>query len=250
METAPKYILTYFLIALLLPMQNLLAWEGVEDFTQATDKFLQDNVKNGLVNYKGIKQNFSKVDQLYQEIGNISLKNVSDTAQKAFYINAYNVIVIHQIAKAYPVNSPMDIDGFFDKTKHKVAGETLTLNQIEKEKLLKTYNDPRVHFALVCAAISCPPLNDAAYEDQTLDRQLAARTELALNNADFIKVNESQKKVEISKIFEWYQDDFTWGGHTVLEYINQYRNKKIPSNYKVDYYEYNWQLNDTVSSRQ
>jgi hypothetical protein len=137
----------------------------------------------------------------------------------------------------------MDISGFFDETKHRVAGEMLTLNQLEKEKLLQPYNDPRVHFVLVCAAMSCPPLDNKAYQDQTLERQLAARTELALNNPDFIKVNEAQKKVEISKIFEWYQGDFTRNGQTVLAYINQYRDKKIPSNYKVDYYEYDWSLN-------
>jgi hypothetical protein len=220
-----------------LPAPFLLASKSVEDFTQATDEFLQANVKNGMVDYKGVKQDFSKVDLLYQQIGDISLDDVSDTKTKAFYINAYNMIVIHQIAKAYPVNSPMDIPGFFDKTKHKVAGEMLTLNQLEKEKLLQPYKDPRVHFVLVCAAMSCPPLDNTAYEDQTLDRQLASRTELALNNTDFIKVNEAQKKVEISKIFEWYQGDFTQNGKTVLAYINQYRNKKIPANYKVDYYE-------------
>jgi len=243
METVQKYILMYLFITLLWPVQNLLAMEGVEDFTQATNEFLQDNVKNGMVNYKGVKQNFSKVDQLYQQIANISLNNASDTEKKTFYINAYNVIVIHQIAKAFPVNSPMDISGFFDETKHRVAGEMLTLNQLEKEKLLQPYNDPRVHFVLVCAAMSCPPLDNKAYQDQTLDRQLAARTEYALNNSDFIKVNEAQKKVEISKIFEWYQGDFTQNGQTVLTYINQFRDKKIPSNYKVGYYEYDWSLN-------
>ena len=243
METVQKYILMYLFITLLWPVQNLLAMEGVEDFTQATNEFLQDNVKNGMVNYKGVKQNFSKVDQLYQQIANISLNNASDTEKKTFYINAYNVIVIHQIAKAFPVNSPMDISGFFDETKHRVAGEMLTLNQLEKEKLLQPYNDPRVHFVLVCAAMSCPLLDNKAYQDQTLDRQLAARTEYALNNSDFIKVNEAQKKVEISKIFEWYQGDFTQNGQTVLTYINQFRDKKIPSNYKVGYYEYDWSLN-------
>lgn len=243
METVQKYILTYLFITLLVSVQPLLATESIEDFTQATDEFLQDNVKNGMVDYQGVKQNFAKVDQLYQQIGNISLKDASDTEKKAFYINAYNMVVIHQIAKAYPVNSPMDIDGFFDKAKHKVAGEMLTLNQLEKEKLLQPYQDPRVHFVLVCAAMSCPPLDDKAYQEQTLERQLAARTELALNSPDFIKVNEVQKKVEISKIFEWYQGDFTHNGQTVLAYINQYRDKKIPSGYKVDYYEYDWSLN-------
>lgn len=243
METLQKYILMYVFITLLLPEQDLLALEGVEDFTQSTNEFLQDNVKNGMVDYKGVKQHFPRVEQLYQQIGNISLDAASDIEKKAFYINVYNIIVIHQIAKAYPVNSPMDIDGFFDKTKHPVAGEMLTLNQLEKEKLMQSYKDPRIHFVLVCAAMSCPPLDNTAFKAQTLDRQLAARTELALNSPDFIKVNNTQKKVEISKIFEWYQGDFTRNGQTVLAYINQYRDKKIPSNYEVGYYEYDWSLN-------
>ena len=244
MKTEQKFIFTYLFITLLFLSQCATAGERTEKFTQAVDKFLQANVKNGLVDYKGIKQDFSEVDKLYQQIGSISLKDASDTEKKAFYINAYNIAVIRQIAEAYPVKSPMDIDGFFDKTKHNFAGEMLTLNQLEKEKLLQPYNDPRVHFVLVCAAQSCPPLDNKAYEDQTLDRQLTARTELALNNSDFIKVNEAQKKAEISKIFDWYQDDFTQNGKTVLAYINKYRNKKIPVDYKVGFYEYNWQLND------
>jgi len=244
MKTTKKITTTYLALSILLLSQCISVGQGLESFTEATDGFLQDNVKNGMVDYKGVKQDFSEVDKLYRQIGDISLKDASEEKRKAFYINAYNVIVIHQVAKAYPVKSPMDIDGFFDNKKHKVAGDMLTLNQLEKEKLMQPYNDPRVHFVLVCAAMSCPPLYNKAYEDQTLDRQLAARTELALNSNDFIKVNESKEKVEVSKIFEWYQGDFTQNVNTVLAYINQYRDKKIPSDYKVGYYEYDWSLNN------
>ncbi|MGB3586410.1 MAG: DUF547 domain-containing protein, partial [Tunicatimonas sp.] len=168
----------------------------------------------------------------------------SDAEKKAFYINAYNIVTIYQIIQIYPVKSPMNINGFFDKNKHQVAGKSLTLNQLEKERLLKDHFDARAHFVLVCAAMSCPPLASFAYQADQLDQQLEERTRQALNSPEFIRVDKSKKKVHISKIFDWYKGDFTKNQASVLQYINQYRDEKIPESYKVGYYEYSWALNE------
>jgi hypothetical protein len=214
------------------------------DFLSKVDAFLKKNVKNGFVAYQSINQNLSEIESLYATIGKASIGNYSEAEKKAFYINSYNIIVIYWVAKHYPLKSPLDDSGFFDKVKHKVAGEEMTLNVLEIKKLLQPYKDGRFHFVLACAAKSCPPLASFAYTPEKLDQQLTERTSAALNNADWIKVRKGTKKVELSKIFEWYKGDFTQAGKTQLDWINGFRKEKIPAEYSVGYYEYDWNLNE------
>lgn len=228
---------------LILTLMLLFSLNSLETFTEEAHTLLQSIVENGQVNYATLKQNDRRIDQLYQEIGKMSLKDASDSEKKAFYINAYNLITIYQVKENYPLKSPMDVKGFFDEKQHTVAGESLTLNVLEKEKLLKPYHDPRVHFVLVCAAKSCPPLASTAYQVNLLDKQLDEKTRKTLNDSQYIRVNKAAKKVEVSKIFDWYQADFTRDSPSILAYINQYRDEPIPQDYTVDYYEYDWSLN-------
>lgn len=222
---------------------SICSSQGLPELTEATNHFLEEHVESGMVDYKAIHQNPSRIQQLYEQIGSTSLENASDAEKKAFYINAYNILTIYQIVQNYPVKSPTDVEGFFDNTKHQVAGESLTLDQVEKERLMKNHFDPRLHFVLVCAAKSCPPLASFAFQADQLDEQLDERTREALNNPDFIRVNKNQKKVEVSQIFEWYKQDFTKKSSSILAYINQYRDEEIPSSYQVDFYKYDWALN-------
>jgi len=106
---------------------------------------------------------------------------------------------------------------------------------------LKKYPDPRIHFAVVCAALGCPQLTNYAYKPEYLDKQLDVVTSKSLNRDYFIRIRPSQQKVEISKIFEWYRSDF--GENNILTFINKYRDKKIPESFEVVYYEYDWNLN-------
>ena len=217
--------------------------QTVTDFFPKADAFLKKYVTHGSVAYAKVKQS-KDIDALYQEIGTISLAQAADVEKMAFYINAYNLIVIYYAAKHYPLKSPLDQSGFFDMVKHRVAGEEMTLNSLEIKKLLATYKDARFHFALACAAKSCPPLASFAYTPQLLEKQLQERAMAALNNPLWLKVNARNKKVELSKIFEWYKKDFTAGGKTEIEWINTFRKEKIPADFTVTYYEYDWRLND------
>lgn len=173
----------------------------------------------------------------------MNLQGSSSDSKKAFFINAYNLLVIQAVINQYPVKSVMDKPGFFDKTIHLVAGEKLTLNDLEKKKLLQPYQDARLHFVLACAAVSCPLLANFAYTPNDLNNQLTTRTGLALNNNSFIRVSKKDQKVQVSKIFDWYKTDFTGNNQPVLTFINTYRTDKIPANYQVSYYEYDWALN-------
>jgi hypothetical protein len=218
--------------------------DQLSTFTSSSDSFLKKYVSSGSVAYTKIKQNIGEVEALYALIGEMNLSGVDFAMQKSFYINAYNIIVIYWVAKHYPLKSPLDNSGFFDKVKHKVAGEEITLNSLEIKKLLLPYKDARLHFALACAAKSCPPLASFAYTPVALDKQLTERATAALNNPGWLKINNAEKKIELSKIFEWYKKDFTADGKTELEWINQYRKEKIPATYAVGFYEYNWALNE------
>jgi len=113
------------------------------------------------------------------------------------------------------------VTGFFDGRKVTVAGEQLTLTNMEKKHLLKPYNDARLHFVLVCGALGCPPITNFAYRPALLDQQLDQQTKLALNDPTFLKVNGS--KTQLSQIFKWYVNDFGGNKGAIIDFINQYK---------------------------
>ena len=199
---------------------------------------------NGRVNYKAIKKNPAQLEQILASTNSITVDKSDAATFQAFWINIYNLSVIKGIVEKYPVKSPLDIKGFFDKTKHSVGGKKITLNDIEHKLLRGQFNDARFHFVLVCAGLGCPPIIAEAYLPSTLDSQLETQTRIALNSNDFIKVNAKKKRVQLSEIMKWYKEDFTQNGNEI-DFINQYREEKIPAKSKISYYPYNWNLNIT-----
>ena len=232
--------LAFATLAVFMTFSSFASAGNLGIFTDEADDFFKAYVSDGQVDYAGIKAN-NAVEDLYQQLGDMALNGATAAQKKAFYINAYNIIVIRSIVARYPVNSPMDINGFFDGARHKVAGEMLTLNTLEKEKLLKAYGDARIHFAVVCAAKGCPQIGSFAFRPDQLETQLQSQTKKALNNDYFIRVQNN--RVDVSKIFEWYNGDFTHNGQSVLGFINEYRDTRIPNNFTVGHYEYDWALN-------
>ena len=163
------------------------------------------------------------------------------TNYQAFWINAYNLSVIKGIVDNYPLKSPLDVKGFFDTTTYSIAGKSITLNDIENKMLRGNFDEPRFHFVLVCGAQGCPPIISEAYRPAKLESQLQTQTVKALNNASFIKVSEG--KVMLSEIFKWYKVDFVSDNRNEIDFLNDYRKVKIPSNSEISYYSYNWNLN-------
>jgi len=237
-------ILNLTIIAILFSSLSLMAYkQEIKEFNEKAEIFLKKYVQDGKVDYKRLKKNFKEVDRLYKSLSTVNISSLSDQETKALYINAYNIIVIRQITEYFPLKSALDKNGFFDKVKHNVGGEMLTLDQIEKGKVIIPFRDPRVHFAFSCAAKGCPELADFAYTAEKLDAQLDERTTNAINNPEFIRVKAGQNLVSLSMIFKWYERDFKMTADNVMAYINQYRKNKIPSNYSIDYYQYDWNLN-------
>ncbi len=234
-------------LSLVLPVTGI-ANEDIKVFFEQADVFFKKHVKNGLVDYEGIKNNTAELDELMKMVETTSLAGLAREEQIAFYINAYNLTVINSLLPNYPIASIQSINGFFDNQVHLIAREKMTLNDLEKEKLLKHYPDARYHFVLVCAAKGCPKITNFAYRPAQLDAQLEAQTRLALNDPNFIQVDEVKKTVKLSQIFSWYKNDFLEEGD-LLDFVNKYRESFISKNYRLGYYEYDWALNDTKENR-
>lgn len=220
---------------------------SLNQFFNDANTFFSVNVENSKVKYAEAKKT-KALDVLITKISSTSLAGVSEVEKKAFFINAYNLYVIKQVLESYPVNSVKDVGGFFDTKKITVAGEKMTLNSLEKDKLIKVTNDARLHFVLVCGALGCPPIINKAYFPATLDSQLDAQTKIALNNSDFLRFDESSNKAELSQIFNWYATDFGKSKENVLAFINKYRSVKIPESVKLSYYDYDWVLNEVKAN--
>ncbi|HEX8428295.1 DUF547 domain-containing protein [Hymenobacter sp.] len=200
---------------------------------------------DGQVNYTAARRDAATLHTLIQRVQTFDAAAASAPERKAFYLNAYNLTVIKAVVDAYPVASVMKLPGFFDKEKHVIAGEPLTLNELENNKLRKVYADPRIHFALVCGARGCPRLRAEAYAPATLEAQLTDQARKVLQDPQFIRVDAAGKKVLVSEIFKWYEADFKATGKSTLAYINQYRTAKpLPATATTDFYTYDWTLND------
>ena len=243
-KTFNWYFILLFLV--ILPPAFSSA-QNLDIFFQKTDIFLKNYVINGSVHYKKIHQSPDQLDDLIASIKQINLKETSLSTQKAFWINAYNLLVIYNVVEDYPMHSPLEVNGFFKNKKQIVAGIKITLEELENQYLRIPFKDPNIHFALVCGAVGCPPIIPNVYLPETLDQQLETQTRKALNDPQFIRVDETSQKVYLSEIFRWYAQDFKYTGK-VLNYINQYRDQPVPESYSIRYYEYDWRLNDYTPS--
>lgn len=235
-------------VALLLGSASapVLAAPPMPALPQATSAYLAKFVdENGNVNYGAIKRNPLELKALVHRYETFDANSATAPDREAFYLNAYNLMVINEIVAHYPSESVQKIPGFFDKSLVTVAGEKMTLNDLEAKKLREPFHDPRVHFALVCGAKGCPRLNRAAFVGNQVDAQLSVQARKVLQDPKFIRVDAAAHKVLISQIFKWYEADFKTTGKIGLAYLNQFRDSKaIPATYTVDYYTYDWALND------
>lgn len=167
----------------------------------------------------------------------------------AYWINLYNAFTIDLVLEHYPVSSIKDIgskiqipfvNSPWDINLINIKGEKFDLNNIEHNIIREEFQEPRIHFALVCAAISCPKLRQEAYTAEKLDTQLSEQARTFL--ADPSKNKISRNEVVISNLFSWYKGDFTKNGG-LIEFLNQYAPEKIAPDAEVNFMDYNWSLN-------
>ncbi len=160
----------------------------------------------------------------------------------AYWINLYNAFTIYNILLESPVNSILDIDNGAIWTQRKaVVGDTAyTLDQIEKERLIAAFNEPRVHFAVNCAAASCPPLLNKAWTETTVQQYYTTATSNFINDTTYNYV--SMDSLAVSKVFDWYAQDFGGAGN-IVDYFQQYADSTISDSAVVVYRVYDWNLN-------
>ncbi len=206
-------------------------------FDRAND-FFAKYVSDGKVRYAAIKKDKAQLDTLIKMLSRV---HISPREEKALLINAYNLAVIHNIVKHYPVESVMRINGFFDDTKFDIAGKQMTLDRIEKQ-LIKIDGDPRLHFVLVCGALSCPDLAPYAFVPDRLEAQLDELSARVINDDKFVKP-EGQNLL-LSQIFQWYIEDFGGKNH-LLRFLNKYRQEKLDLDANLQFAPYDWTINDS-----
>lgn len=247
----PKFLIPFIFLLLLtfLPASLAKAAAPPEAFFAQADAYFRAQVREGLFDYRKASRDQAPLRLLLQAIATADLKGASADEKKAFYLNAYNLLVVRAVLDRYPLGSVKEVPGFFDERRFAVAGERLTLNELENQKLREPYGDPRVHFALVCGARGCPPLPPGAYLPASLDRQLTERTRQAFNDPSFVRVNPGKKQVLLSEIFKWYASDFPAGAKGLITFLNTYRSAPVPTNFHPGYYPYDWSLNEVRSGK-
>ncbi len=178
-------------------------------------------------------------------------ENWSVDEQKAYWINAYNAATIGLILENYPLKSIRDLHPtpyipFVNTVWHiqniTIGGKKGSLDQIEHEILRPRFNDPRVHFAINCASVSCPRLRNEAYTANQLEKQLIEQTAGFINNPT--KNTLTARDIKISPIFNWFANDFKENG-TIIQFLNTYSEVEIDDQATISYREYDWSLNTT-----
>ncbi|GEQ85331.1 DUF547 domain-containing protein [Patiriisocius marinistellae] len=261
-----KYVLLLSIAALTLQSCNLLSAAGVgsqaqpvkevtqpltsttansavnvnhEQWTGLLKTFVNDK---GLVDYKGFKKNEQELDEYLDMLASKDPNNDwSPQELLAYYINLYNAQTVKLIVDNYPTKSIKDISGAWTKGRARVDGRELSLGGIENG-ILRKMNEPRIHFAINCASISCPKLLNEAYTAAKINEQLDQVTKEFINS----KKNEiSAKNPKISSIFSFYPKDFKVDGEQdIAGYINKYSTTKIDAGAPLTYKEYDWNLNE------
>lgn len=248
-------------------MMNRLQVEGLD-------------IETGRVDYLKLSQSdaFEDYRQLVAELRDFDpsiLKTVND--RKAFWINIYNVLIIHGVVAYGAKKSVLEIKGAFERIAYIVGGLRYSLDDIEngilransahiaipgvrftnqdpRNRFVLDELDPRIHFTLVCGSTSCPPIG--VYQVENLDSQLDIATKNFINDGSVV-LNKEKMSVSLSRIFQWFSSDFGGGwmglrGKTsVLNYVSQYMLDETDAQFvkdygkklKVSYQKYDWSLN-------
>lgn len=233
-------------IILLLPLTG--AAQGVDNSIYKA--LLENHVKNNRVSYDGFQRDQALLDQYLDILSAVDPDTLGRNHRFAFYMNAYNAFTIKLILTRYPeINSIKEIGSFFSGPWSKkfisLNGRNVSLDYIEHEVLRPVFKDPRVHFAINCAAKSCPPLFNRPFEGDRLETQLDRLTREFINDpkSTFVKDNT----LFVSKIFDWFDEDFN---DNPLHFVRQYAGERLKkdldaagSDIRVSYLRYDWSLN-------
>ncbi len=228
-----------------------------EDF----NKVLSLNVDKGRVDYKAISnsedfKNYYSLVSTYSPDSNPELFPTKED-KLAYWINAYNSAAIRTVLEHYPITSVMDVSppslffflpevsGFFVFQKPIFGGKKISLFNLENNIIRKRFNEPRVHFALNCASISCPQLPSKAFRANTLESDLETEAKKFFSEKRNLEVDHTAKKIKLSSILKWYEKDFTDIRIYVSNYVEEdLRESILNPEYQIEFIDYDWGLNE------
>ncbi len=214
--------------------------------------YLSKNVKDGKVDYKSIKSDPKGVDTFLDISGKVTEAEYNSWNKKeqlTFLINLYNVETIKLIIDNYPLKSIKDIGKPWDLKVVELFGKKISLNSLENGLIREDFNEPRIHFALVCAAKGCPELISESYKASNLDKQLESSTRAFLSKTKINRLEISNNTIFLSPLFDWYGVDFKKKSGSVKASVLPYLTDKKLSQNEVDaleisYTNYDWSLNN------
>jgi uncharacterized protein DUF547 len=217
--------------------------------TAAFDAVLQARARNGGYDYAGTTgQDKKRLAAYMANLGDANPASMTPDERKAFYINAYNAVAISTVLDKYPTKSILDIDGAFKTIPHRVGGEMLTLDAIENK--LRESKDSRIHYAIVCASKSCPPLAPKAYVAEGLSAALDRQGREFVNDASKNQIDRGKGRVALSKIFFWNRKEFERdGGGSLLKEVSKFSSDAATASWlagfgkEPEFLEYDWALN-------
>lgn len=228
---------------------------------QLFTNILNQYVKNGLVDYKNLKKDL-RLEKYLAQLSQTEPAKLNHNEKLAFWINAYNAFTLKIVAENYPIGSITELHSggkiigyllgktVWDKEFILINGEKYSLGDIE-HKILRKMNEPRIHFSIVCASISCPPLRNEAFESDKIDEQLKSQAVQFINDKSRNYFDIQKRESYLSKIFSWFSEDFGKSDENVLKFILQYLPENISSDIKnnlskwdISYKDYNWNLNE------
>jgi hypothetical protein len=196
-----------------------LVAEGVPD-PAPFDAVLAARARGGGFDYRGATgQDRKRLAAYLANLGDAQTSRMSADERKAFDINAYNAIAIQTLLD-HPGRKITEVEGAFRSAKHRVGGESLTLDEIE-DRLRRT-NDARIHFAIVCASKSCPPLAARAYRAEDLDGALDRQARAFVDDPQRNVLDRARGRIALSMIFSWNRREFERDGGTLARFVSKY----------------------------
>jgi hypothetical protein len=208
---------------------------------------------DGRVAYRQLQADDMPVLSKYlASLGEARIDGLPEKEQLAFWINAYNAIIVQGILEGYSAENAFKRYRLFNSYSQVIIGENRTPDDIEHGIIRPTFRDPRAHFALVCASTSCPKLRQEAYVGSRLDEQLDDQARRFLSDPGRNRIDPASGTVELSAIFNWFKADFTRNGRTLADFLAPYvtpQQLQLLRSRPPKYLDYDWRMNAQPGQR-
>jgi len=235
------------LVSLALMLTLVPSSVSAELDTASWSALLGNAVNEGFVDYGQWIDN-ADFDALVDQVAAADVSNMTREEKLVFYINSYNILAARGILNGSSPSSLLGRYVYFKRDKYQVAGDVISLHELEHERI-RPLDEPRIHFAIVCASISCPILQSQAYTVERLDAQLDAAATGFINDNERNRFYPVRGEAELSSIFKWFKEDFVDTAGSLQAYIATYVAHQDSASllkegdFEVDYLPYDWSLN-------